>query len=81
VLDMAGNVVGVVTSKLNVLRVARVTGDIPQNVNFALRGTLAHAFLEANSVQYESSKLAQRIDAADIGEKARGFTVQIACFR
>ena len=34
VLDSAGNVVGVVVSKLNALKVARVTGDIPQNVNF-----------------------------------------------
>ncbi len=36
VLDKAGNVVGVVVSKLNAIRIARATGDIPQNVNFAI---------------------------------------------
>ena len=47
VLDAAGNVVGVVVAKLDAIRVARSTGDIPQNVNFALsvRET-ARAFLD-----------------------------------
>jgi len=33
-LDTSGHVVGIVTAKLNAMRVARFTGDIPQNVNF-----------------------------------------------
>ena len=36
VLDAAGNVVGVVVAKLDAIRIARSTGDIPQNVNFAI---------------------------------------------
>jgi S1-C subfamily serine protease len=36
-LDASGHLVGIVTAKLNAARVARVTGDIPQNVNFALK--------------------------------------------
>ena len=40
--DSRGNVVGVVVSKLNAARVAQMTGgDIPQNVNFAVKGTEA----------------------------------------
>src|SRR6266403_3296231 len=53
VLDRAGNVVGMVVSKLNVLRVARMTGDIPQNVNFAIPASIITSILNANSVRYQ----------------------------
>jgi S1-C subfamily serine protease len=41
-LDASGHLVGVVTAKLDAMRVARVTGDIPQNVNFALKTEREH---------------------------------------
>ena len=46
-LDGDGAVVGVVSLKLNVIRVHEMTGDIPQNVNFAIKPALAREFLEA----------------------------------
>jgi len=39
-LDEDGNLIGVVVSKLG-LGAARVTGDIPQNVNFAVKSAYA----------------------------------------
>src|SRR4029077_18418126 len=53
VLDKSGNVVGMVVSKLNVLRIARMTGDIPQNVNFAIPVSILTSVLDANSVKYQ----------------------------
>ncbi len=44
-LDESGNVIGVVVSKLG-LKAARATGDIPQNVNYAVKSTYALALLE-----------------------------------
>ena len=38
--DGSGLLLGVVQSKLNAIRAASVTGDIAQNVNFAIRGSL-----------------------------------------
>lgn len=50
--DSQGNVIGVVVSKLNAMRIAEMTdGDIPQNVNFAVKGTEALTFLRANNTQ------------------------------
>ena len=50
--DSQGDVIGVVVSKLNAARVAELTGgDIPQNVNFAVKGSVALGFLRANSVR------------------------------
>lgn len=50
VLDAAGNVVGVVVAKLDAIKIARSTGDIPQNVNFAVSAGTARAFLDAEGV-------------------------------
>ncbi len=44
-LDENGNLVGVVVSKLG-LRAAQVTGDLPQNVNYAVKSSYALALLE-----------------------------------
>ena len=44
VFDQAGNVVGVVVEKLNAVYMAKETGDIPQNVNFAIKGSVSNLF-------------------------------------
>jgi S1-C subfamily serine protease len=36
-VDLKGAVIGVVVSKLNAIRIARLTDDIPQNINFAVK--------------------------------------------
>ena len=36
-----------VVSKLDAARAARLAGDIPQNVNFAMEGALVPGFLES----------------------------------
>ncbi|MGJ0506038.1 MAG: trypsin-like peptidase domain-containing protein [Methylocystis sp.] len=51
-MDQDGNVVGVVVAKLNVLRVAHATGDIAQNMNFAIKASLLANFLDANGVPF-----------------------------
>ncbi len=81
--DDRGNVIGVVVSKLNAARVAQLTGgDIPQNVNFAVKGTEALAFLDANGVHpqtAESTGPERRPDEVDA--VANPSTVYLQCFR
>ncbi len=82
-LDAQAHVIGVVVSKLNAARIAQMTGgDIPQNVNFAVKGTEALAFLTANGVQprLEPSTGAER-RAAAIGEVAHPATLFLQCYR
>jgi S1-C subfamily serine protease len=78
-LDMSGRLVGVVTAKLNAIAVAGVTGDIPQNVNFALKDTVVRSFLDANSVDYEKASAVNTVSAADVGDIAKKFTVLVEC--
>jgi hypothetical protein len=81
-LDGSGNVVGVVVSKLNAQRVARSTGDIPQNVNFAVKGAEAVDFLRRNGVQPRLAHSAgPPRGAAEVGEVAHPSTVFLRCVR
>ena len=49
-LDGSGHLVGIVTAKLDAALVARFTGDIPQNVNFALKAEVARTFLDSKGI-------------------------------
>ncbi|MEO3473629.1 trypsin-like peptidase domain-containing protein [Roseomonas sp. CAU 1739] len=81
-LDRQGNVIGVIVSKLNAARIAQRTGDIPQNVNFAVKGTEAVDFLRRNGVTpvMRESPGAER-NAAEVGEQVHPSTVFIRCER
>ncbi len=78
-LDQSGNLVGLVVAKLNALKVATVTEDLAQNVNFAIKSALALNFLEANNVGATMSTNAQPLQPADIAERARSFSVYVEC--
>ena len=72
---------GVVVAKLNALRVAAATGDIPQNINFAIKGSVVAGFLDAQRVSYTDSSNASALSTPDIAERAKLFTVRITCLR
>lgn len=79
--DAAGNVVGVVVTKLNARVVAEETGDLPQNVNFALKADVARAFLDELSVRYHAAASTARLSNADVGDIGRRVTVMVECYR
>jgi tetratricopeptide (TPR) repeat protein len=78
-LDGSGHLVGIVTAKLNALRVARFTGDIPENVNFAIKAEVVRTFLDSKHIPYQTARSDQQLSPADIGDVARLFTVYIEC--
>ena len=78
-LDSNGHVIGVVTAKLDAVGIARRTGDIPQNVNFAIKADVLRSLLRASGVPYQEEVSDRPLQVADIAELARGFTVQVEC--
>jgi S1-C subfamily serine protease len=78
-LDASGHLVGIVTAKLNALRMARYTGDIPENVNFALKAEVARTFLDSKGIKYQMERSDKQLSPADVGEIGRPFTVHIEC--
>ena len=81
VLDSAGNLMGVVVSKLDAIKAAKITGDIPQNVNFAINANVLRSFLDANSVEYDTANSDKALATTVIAEKAKGFTVLVECWK
>jgi Trypsin-like peptidase domain len=80
-LDASGHLIGIVTGKLDVMRLAPSLGDIPQNVNFALKAEVVRTFLDSKSIVYRTAQSEQQLSPADVGEIARPFTVHIECER
>ena len=81
VLDTAGNVVGVVVAKLDAFRIAQSTGDIPQNVNFAISAGAARAFLDDQGVPYETAPSDKAAGTVEVAAAARRFTVLVECWK
>lgn len=80
-VDAAGNVIGVVSSKLNALKVAGISGDIPQNVNFAITSATLRAFLDAKNVNYKEVGAEPDLTGVQVAARANGFTVLVECQR
>ncbi len=79
VVDTSGNVVAVVVSKLNALNIAKVTGDMAQNINFAIKENVARDFLEANNVAYATAKSVHTIQTPDLAQRMKAYTVLVLC--
>jgi TPR repeat protein len=80
-LDESGNVVGVVSSKLDALAIAELVGDLPQNVNFAIKGAIARSFLESNAISYLTAPSSGPKANTAIAEKARKSVVIVECWK
>ena len=79
VLDFSGNVLGVVVGKLNARKIASIVEDIPQNVNFAIRGSEAIRFLDAHAIRYETASSSVILPTTALASSAQQFTAQVIC--
>jgi hypothetical protein len=80
-LDENGNLIGVVIAKLG-LKAVKATGDIPQNVNYAVKSAYALALLEpyldASAPAPKSAD--QKLRFEDMIAKAQQSVVLILCY-
>ena len=81
VLNAGGRVTGIVTYKLNAARELKTTGDISQNVNFALKSSVLRAFLDSNGVKYSHADNTAAQAPADVGNDAAKFTGIVGCYK
>ncbi|MGB6175087.1 MAG: serine protease [Methylocella sp.] len=78
-LDQNGNLVGIVTAKLNALKIAEASGDLPQNVNFALKASTVANFLDTNRIKYSAGASTSALKPEDLADQARSMSVFILC--
>jgi len=80
-LDQSGNLIGVVVAKLDAVKVAKAIGDIPQNINFAVKGEVAQTFLNAHKVKFKTATSTKKLENTDIASRGRAFTVLVECYK
>ena len=56
-----------------------LTGDLPQNINFAIRGSRLYGFLHANGITPLAADTSVILSAPDIAERASGLSVAVRC--
>ena len=78
-LDSRGQVVGMVSAKINALKFASATGNIPENINFAIKPGALRDFLDNSVVPYQISDSKTELGTADIAKSARDFTLLVSC--
>lgn len=79
VIDRGGHVVGVVVSKLNAAASMALTGDLPQNVNFAIKPEIVGLFLQSEALPLRQAAASGNLDTQQVAAKAREFTVKVEC--
>ncbi|MCC5605199.1 S1C family serine protease [Nostoc favosum] len=78
-IDTGGLVAGVVTARLSDGATIASSGAIPQNVNFALKGSVATSFLEAHSLIFIEDMPRKELSLVEVAERAKKFSVLIVC--
>ena len=79
IYDKYGNIVGVVVSQLNKFQFAKTLGTLPENVNFAIKGSTVRQFLTSNGLQTKWSNRTQNLSTQKIAQIAESQTVLIRC--
>ena len=81
VMDEFGNIIGVVVAKLDALTTIKKYGDIPQNVNFAIKSEVAMRFLNKHNIGYSvATKSGTPLAATVIAERAGSLALRLECF-
>jgi S1-C subfamily serine protease len=81
VFDTSGHVIGVVVAKLDALRVAQFTGDVPQNVNFAVHWSEVRALLDDQGIRYKKLPSLQAIGTRSIAQTGEEISVTLDCIQ
>jgi S1-C subfamily serine protease len=80
VLDHHGNVVGVIVATATSAIIANASGVAPQNINFAIKASVAKSFLDANGVPSDGTLQNEKVyEFADLADRAKLATVKILC--
>ena len=78
VVDEQGALVGVVVAKLSDREMAR-QGLVAQNVNFAIKGSVAALFLDTHGVAWKAAEARATPSSTAVAEEVATYTVRILC--
>ena len=79
IYDGYGNIVGLVISQLNKLKVAKAIGSLPENVNFGIKASTVRQFLTASGLPTKWSEKSKSMTTRDLAKIAKHQTVMVVC--
>ncbi|MBC8391551.1 MAG: SEL1-like repeat protein [Deltaproteobacteria bacterium] len=78
-MDSSGNVVGLITSRLDEIATLEATGSLPQNVNYALKSSFILPLLESLPGVADQLEKPSKLDKAEAIEKAKNAVGLVVC--
>jgi len=81
IYDENGNIIGVVVSQLNKMKMAKIMGSMPENVNFGIKASTVRQFLNASGLPTKWSKRSKKMTTVELAKIAKNQTVMVMCHR
>jgi S1-C subfamily serine protease len=79
IYDENGNIVGVVVTQLNKLKVAKAIGSMPENVNFGIKASTVKQFLTTAGLPTKWSARSKPMSTTELAKIAKNQTVMVVC--
>jgi hypothetical protein len=81
IYDENANIVGVVVAQLDKLKVAKVTGSLPENVNFGIKASTVRQFLTSSGLPTKWSERSKSMSTKQLAKIAEKQTLMVMCHR
>ena len=81
IYDSGGNIVGVVISQLDKLKMAKAIGSMPENVNFGIKASTVRQFLTSSGLPSKKSERTEEKSTEQLAEIARNQALMVMCLQ
>ena len=81
IYDSSGNIVGVIISQLDKLKVAKAIGALPENVNFGIKASTVRQFLISSGVPSKKSERTEEKSTEQLAEIAKNQALMVMCLQ
>ena len=81
IYDSGGNIVGVVISQLDKLKMAKAIGSLPENVNFGIKASTVRQFLMSSRLPSKKPERTEEKSIEQIADISQNQTLIVMCLR
>ena len=81
IYDSGGNIVGVVVSQLDKLKMAKAIGSMPENVNFGIKASTVRQFLTSSGLPSKKSERTEEKSTEQLAEIAKNQALMVMCLQ
>jgi S1-C subfamily serine protease len=81
IYDSSGNIVGVVVSQLDKLKMAKAIGSMPENVNFGIKASTVKQFLISSGLPSKKAEQAEEKSTEQLAAIAKNQALMVMCLQ